>query len=110
MKKALAMKWVKALRSRKYEQGVGALRVGDSYCCLGVLAKVCNFEDSQIRGAVNLMGLKGGGPEDCGLNSPLGDLNIKRGGKKYLCLAEANDSGLTFKEIAKIIEKRYREL
>lgn len=30
-------KWVEALRSGKYVQGVGVLRKQDTYCCLGVL-------------------------------------------------------------------------
>lgn len=42
MKKNIAMKWVKALRSGKYKQGRKALRniVNDSYCCLGVLCDI----------------------------------------------------------------------
>jgi hypothetical protein len=30
-------KWVAALRSGEYEQGVEALKAGDAFCCLGVL-------------------------------------------------------------------------
>ena len=30
-------KWIKALRSKKYKQGMGRLRCGDKFCCLGVL-------------------------------------------------------------------------
>ena len=34
--------WLAALRSGKYRQGRGALRtVDNTYCCLGVAAKVC---------------------------------------------------------------------
>lgn len=29
--------WLDALRSGNYEQGMGRLRTGDSFCCLGVL-------------------------------------------------------------------------
>ena len=33
--------WVKALRSRKYEQGIDGLNINDEfYCCLGVLCEV----------------------------------------------------------------------
>lgn len=35
-----AKKWVAALRSGKYEQGTGALRVDQSYCCLGVACEL----------------------------------------------------------------------
>ena len=41
MKKNIAMKWVKALRSGKYEQGKKMLRSLDSkYCCFGVLCDI----------------------------------------------------------------------
>lgn len=40
MDKALKKKWVKALRSGDYEQTTCALRVGDGFCCLGVLADI----------------------------------------------------------------------
>jgi len=37
MKKSLADKWVKALRSGKYEQGTRQLKTKDGrLCCLGV--------------------------------------------------------------------------
>jgi hypothetical protein len=32
--------WVAALRSGGYKQGEGFLRMGDSYCCLGVLCDI----------------------------------------------------------------------
>lgn len=32
--------WVKALRSGDFEQGIGVLRKGDKYCCLGVACEV----------------------------------------------------------------------
>jgi hypothetical protein len=45
MKKEMRDKWVKALRSGEYKQGMGYLRRdsgdGEQYCCLGVLAKEC---------------------------------------------------------------------
>lgn len=40
MNKALKKKWVDALRSGKYKQGKTALRVGNNFCCLGVLCDV----------------------------------------------------------------------
>ena len=48
MNKTIAMKWVKALRSGKYEQGVGFLcqvnRNGKKHCCLGVLTEMYQAE------------------------------------------------------------------
>ena len=40
-----ARKWVKALRSGDYKQGIGHLRdTRDRYCCMGVLCEVLGFE------------------------------------------------------------------
>ena len=48
MNKTIAMKWVKALRSGKYEQGVGFLcqvnSKGEKHCCLGVLTEMYQAE------------------------------------------------------------------
>lgn len=45
MKKAIAEKWVKALLSKKYKQGKGALKIKTKagavrHCCLGVLCEL----------------------------------------------------------------------
>ncbi len=40
MYKDIAEQWVTALRSGKFKQGSGFLRVGDEYCCLGVLCEL----------------------------------------------------------------------
>ena len=40
MDSSLKQKWVRALRSGKYEQATGALRNEDGFCCLGVLCDV----------------------------------------------------------------------
>ena len=48
MNKTIAMKWVKALRSGKYKQGVGYLcqvnSKGKKHCCLGVLTEMYQAE------------------------------------------------------------------
>ena len=48
MNKTIAMKWVKALRSGKYKQGVGHLcqvsSKGKKHCCLGVLTEMYQAE------------------------------------------------------------------
>ena len=41
MHREIAEQWIAALRSGKYEKGLGALRNGDSFCCLGVLCDLC---------------------------------------------------------------------
>lgn len=40
MNREVKKKWIAALLSRKYKQGRHALRVGDRYCCLGVLCEL----------------------------------------------------------------------
>ena len=40
MKEELKSKWLAALRSGKYEQGIRFLKVGNTFCCLGVLCEV----------------------------------------------------------------------
>ena len=40
MKPHLTKRWIKALRSGKYQQGNGWLKKKDKYCCLGVLTEL----------------------------------------------------------------------
>lgn len=108
MKKSIAMKWVKALRSGKYKQA--RLRLGDAkngYCCLGVLCKVTGkkhrAQDAEVPPPVR---------EAAGMKTDNG---------RYLfgepSLMAHNDgtnfdgsNGKSFAEIADIIEKHWRLL
>ena len=38
MNKQVKTAWLKALRSGEYKQARGQLKVGDAYCCLGVVS------------------------------------------------------------------------
>ena len=40
MDREIKARWVAALRSGEYEQGHASLRVGDAFCCLGVLCDI----------------------------------------------------------------------
>lgn len=99
--------WVEALRSGKYEQASGHLRTTEGYCCLGVLADIAGakwrpdgfgafYAEVDCWGSRSIapsfvrafVGLK----DECGM---FGDDDT---------LAERNDSGTTFSEIADIIE------
>jgi len=129
MKKEIAKKWVKALRSGKYKQGKGYLKQLNSkneprHCCLGVL---CELYDQQMKKNhkktlhsdhmvdstgtefIRLNKNDGGLPWEVRLwadiTSPLGEFNK---GKK--CLADLNDSGKKFSTIADIIEKNVENL
>jgi hypothetical protein len=100
-------KWIEALRSGKYEQAVGALRQGDGYCCLGVLCDISGLgewrtgEDGDTYYAVadqspitypsqailEWSGLNNGNPL-----TPRGHI------------ANLNDGGVAFADIADVIE------
>lgn len=107
MKEEIALMWADALESGDYKQGGFQLRLEDTYCCLGVLCDLfspkcwndlfsCN-DDFLPRIVQNWAGTK----------SRSGYIRI--GGKEYN-LAQMNDEGITFDEIAGIIRKYYKDL
>lgn len=104
MNPELKQKWLEALRSGKYMQGIGALCVNDygkqKYCCLGVLAEVACVEKTEnavgganyrINGMMHTMWLSDG---FAGLSFG-----------QQANLSRMNDGGATFAEIANLIEK-----
>lgn len=116
MKKTIAEKWVKALRSGKYAKSMGQLckvakNGNKSYCCLGVLTKLYNKEhiDKEFldRGFLPYSVSKW-----AGMGSEMG---IIAGSGHYSgqTLADLNDcdqSKRSFKRIADIIEKNVENL
>jgi hypothetical protein len=116
MNPEIRARWCAALRSGNYRQGQKMLRAGDSYCCLGVLCDLAvragilgepvllttGDEDEQwwyydsrcdyLPGAVK---------EWAGLPDSNPEVRF-RGEKTWL--AEINDSGCTFAEIADVID------
>lgn len=48
MKQVVKNKWLKALRSGKYQQGRGDLKSGNSFCCLGVLTDLYIKENKKV--------------------------------------------------------------
>lgn len=96
-------KWIEALRSGKYKQGRGALRNGDTFCCLGVLCDisgVAKWDVTRYDGELYMppksvrewAGLDG---YPVYLDGPTGD-----------DVSHLNDQmGLSFEEIADLIEK-----
>lgn len=97
MKKSIADKWVRALRSGKYKQGVWMLKSLDRFCCLGVLCEIQKIKSDDCRVIKSHMNpLKTG-------NGVIKSLNQD--------LAGLNDSGdFTFDEIADLIQMTYEEL
>ncbi len=48
MDKQVKIKWLEALRSKNYKQGVGGLRCKDQFCCLGVLYDTLGYKWKKI--------------------------------------------------------------
>lgn len=114
-----AKKWVEALRSGAYKQGVGRLRdKADGYCCLGVAC------DLYIKSHPNELRWEGGvspGVVEVGDATYSEEAVLHNAVREWLglathegrcvssnygetSLAELNDSGSIFQEIANLIE------
>ena len=102
--------WIAALRSGKYAQDVVALKSFKGYCCLGVK---CELEGAFVWNGVEAYGAIAVYKGTCGLFS-YGNLPAKaiitdaRAGI-IDSLAQANDYGLTFNQIATVIEHCFTE-
>lgn len=129
MEKTIKVKWLKALRSGKYKQGTNGylceIKNGSRYfCCMGVLSdlyikekkmKWQDFQDNRLSfdGDCSLPAesvCRWAGLINKTLNgnktNPKGSFRNKNG-IIMECLTNINDSGTSFKEIAKIIEKHF---
>lgn len=118
MKQDVAKKWIKVLRSGKYKQTKGALRVEEdgkpSYCCLGVLCEVIGMKFHRIETNTGQSFFYG---KDS--NGWLPPSALPRTGMKSACgeivaegitLTDLNDDGQSFKQIANVIEKHWKDL
>lgn len=98
--KAFKTKWLKALRSGKYEQYTegGLYSVSNnSYCCLGVAGHICGVDNSELRRYGYLTEIE---------NNKIPKLI--QGDKENPVvdkLTEFNDNGKSFKWIASYIER-----
>ena len=136
MNQEIKTKWINALRSGDYEQGQGALKNTDGqYCCLGVLCDLYDKHRMEEFGAESCWAVDTvmlneyisvlGHPTEVGVpsnvvvdwaglphNNPdsLVDLEDEVWEEKYqyeLPIAELNDDhGLTFNELADLIEEQ----
>lgn len=105
-------RWLEALRSGEYEQGQDALRsVDDKFCCLGVLTDIC------IKGTSDAPPWEAGKWyfASQGQNSYLPEWVAELTGVEFRgeipdmpeSLSKLNDRGVTFEEIANIIEEKF---
>lgn len=124
MKKEIAVEWVKALRSGRYQQGKRSLMQTDTYdnpvsfCCLGVL---CDISQQGVWKSGKYASLDGrnsnenvlpwnvqGWSETSSDDGSLPDDRTMYGTGETL--AHLNDKGYTFEQIADIIEKYWEKL
>jgi hypothetical protein len=104
-------RWVAALRSGKYKQGQKVLRSAkDKFCCLGVLCDIKNPAqwDSGLCGyefAGHVHFVPSEIREWAGLPQSLGGAEVTINGT-IDSLADHNDAGRTFAEIADAIEQQ----
>lgn len=105
-----AQKWVAALRSGEYPQAKGELGGPDGYCCLGV---ACKLYEDETGVALPKTGKRYTRTTLQGAYHPVAEwvgLRCENGTYTHngcvlgACLAEDNDTGKTFPEIADIIE------
>lgn len=104
--------WVKALKSGKYKQTSGTLQDEDGYCCLGVACKLYEKKtgkklEKNDRGFYCDATLRGK------FTKVRKWLRLHFSDGEYGCndnLTDLNDSGYSFKEIAKIIESEPKGL
>lgn len=111
--------WVAALRSGEYQQTNGTLRRDNAFCCLGVLCDIApNMEwseegaryigehvapDKKVTSPVLLPYGVSYETFGWGLRDPVLEI-VCQEGQKYCSLAELNDQGFTFEQIADLIE------
>ena len=134
MKNNIMKKWVKALRSGKFKQGVGTLKQFNNrgqaqHCCLGVLCELYNDEmKKNHKKTIPVKTVKGsydysfgfvrfGNSTDmlpekvrkwAGMKSHDGKFTDTDGINNNL--ADVNDFGRKFKTIANIIDKNWENL
>ena len=108
--------WVEALRSGKYTQGMGLLRSrNDEYCCLGVACELYAERHPELVIAAPREDsdyYTYGGRSDMLPHAVVVWLGLRDAAGSYWqttpeesALAEDNDNGTTFAEIADIIER-----
>lgn len=103
--------WLYALRSGIYDQGKYRLHcpIGDRYCCLGILSKIQGRLENDADAGTSNFTLDASNPvHSLATHLPDDVYVIIQGCSAMLTtMADLNDEGLTFKEIADILEQTY---
>jgi hypothetical protein len=110
MNNDIKVKWVEGLQSGNYKQGPSYLKRGDQFCCLGVLCDLHSKETdtSWVKSYENDQGPRYLGAYDVLPQKVMDWAGLTESNPKIidlgLSLAELNDLGKTFEEIANIID------
>jgi len=113
MNKLIADKWCLALRSGEYDQCKQTLENTGAFCCLGVLCKLAEKENINVKFNLPLSSeLLGGSLDDQTAVLNWADLKHGNALNDYTdaSLAQINDSGADFKHIADVIEQTWEQL
>jgi len=102
---SLKEQWLTALRSGEYRQTDSYLHKGNGFCCLGVLADICGagWEQYDFDISEGIFHIKGT-EETAIYRGPNGELS-----DEAETLAEMNDNGSGFGEIADYIERHFSD-
>src|SRR6267378_4900821 len=111
MKKSIAMKWIKILRNGEFKQIKGALENESGNCCLGVLCNmaliegICDFTRINVE-TINAF-------DNAWVTLPCSvmkwaEIKTTDASFNFESLADINDQGKSFSQIADIIEKHWR--
>jgi hypothetical protein len=132
MNTEIKQKWIDALRSGDYQQGTGRLRSNDGFCCLGVLCDLYAQEHFNQGWVFKEENEENPLPQDywyfdgesellpssvrqwAGLysSSPVIKVEVEdepedEDWDKMIAIAELNDNGSTFNQIADLIEAQF---
>lgn len=123
MKKDIAMKWAKALRSGEYKRGIGQLRDNNNkFCCLGVLCnlhaqahpKIAAAQQDRCDYMHHASYLPPAVQRWAGMKSEDGNVPFELAprikGNKVEDLASMNDWNMSFGKLATFIEKNWKAL
>lgn len=110
MNKEVKKLWIAALRSGKYDQGKHSLKKKDDFCCLGVL---CDISEVNCWSKITKDGLFAYDNDTAVLPKSVIDWagledrvpSVEYCGKQYNLVELNDEAGLTFEEIADIIER-----
>lgn len=121
MKEEVKNLWVAALRSGKYRQHKQKLNTPDGYCCLGVLCDISGLGNWLDRVFDSVYVVDNDNhhqavypPQEvidwAGMGSLDGSFRLNNEDYNYSDLANLNDRGMTFAEIANIIDVHWEKL